>query len=354
MRRQSFGRGSWFSMVLVVLAVTAAPATAQVPGLVARWTFDGSNGADSSGNALDLTLHGPADFTAGWSGTALALGGTNAWGDHDASTAFVPGPRPWSVTAWVRPASGSSLRETIVSWYRCGANPLCSGPDAALYNISITAEGRPSWALRDNSGTDCITEGPIALVPGDWSHLAGTWDPATSRATLYVNGVVGDTAHAPLGRLDAGGVGVPLEVGRTYRVGWGFPGEYFAGLLDDVRIYQIALSASEVAALASPGSVGAPDLAPVGFALGAPAPNPARGRTTIAYRLAQPADVRLVVHDVAGRTVAVLAEGPREAGEHAAEWDGRDGSGRPVGGGVYFYRLVAGSGALVRRGAVLR
>lgn len=335
-----------------LVALSPAPAASEA-GLVARWTFDLANGADNSGNGHTLLLGGAVGFVPGFAGTALQLRSGGAWGEHASSAAFVPGDRPWSVSAWIRRSTSAAAQSAIVTWYRCGALPNCSGPDAALYWLTLSNTGRPVWYLRDNAANVASAEGPGAIDNGIWVHLAGTWDPTTSMVVLYVNGAVADTVHAPLGRMD--GVGVPLEVGRIFRTGWGTPGEYFAGDVDDVRIYEIALSAAQVAALADPGSVGAPSRSAAGVALGASAPNPLRTRSRIPFRLAQPADVRLVVHDVAGRTVSVLAEGRREAGEHVAEWDGRDASGQRVPGGVYFYRLTVGpgGGALVRRGTVL-
>jgi flagellar hook assembly protein FlgD len=60
------------------------------------------------------------------------------------------------------------------------------------------------------------------------------------------------------------------------------------------------------------------------------------------------------VHDVAGRRVRVLEDSFREAGRHAAVWDGRDGTGRRVAAGVYFVRLQAAGGELTRKIVLLR
>ena len=60
---------------------------------------------------------------------------------------------------------------------------------------------------------------------------------------------------------------------------------------------------------------------------------------------------RLAVFDVLGRRVRRIFEGPRNAGEFAAQWDGRDETGRAAPAGVYFYRLELrspGSPAAVR------
>ncbi|MBI5169785.1 MAG: T9SS type A sorting domain-containing protein [Candidatus Eisenbacteria bacterium] len=76
-------------------------------------------------------------------------------------------------------------------------------------------------------------------------------------------------------------------------------------------------------------------------ALRAPAPNPARGMTTLRWSLARAGHVRLGVYDLSGRLVRTLADGERAAGEHAIEWDGRDDSRAMREAGVYFVRLEA-------------
>ncbi|MCA9751439.1 MAG: T9SS type A sorting domain-containing protein [Gemmatimonadetes bacterium] len=70
--------------------------------------------------------------------------------------------------------------------------------------------------------------------------------------------------------------------------------------------------------------------------LEAPRPNPARGRTSIAYTLPKAAEVDLSVYDVAGRKVATLASGPVEAGRHSVDL-----AGEALAAGVYWARLVA-------------
>ncbi|MEM6782748.1 MAG: FlgD immunoglobulin-like domain containing protein [Bacteroidota bacterium] len=64
--------------------------------------------------------------------------------------------------------------------------------------------------------------------------------------------------------------------------------------------------------------------------------------------------MRLEVVDVTGRSVLVLVEGLQAAGRHAVEWDGRDGQGRPVVSGVYFYRMQHGTSVTTRRMVIVR
>jgi len=71
-------------------------------------------------------------------------------------------------------------------------------------------------------------------------------------------------------------------------------------------------------------------------------PNPFNPRTTIRFDLATHAHARLAIHDVSGRLVRTLVDGPLPAGEHEARWDGRDARGERVASGVYLCRLQAG------------
>ena len=67
-------------------------------------------------------------------------------------------------------------------------------------------------------------------------------------------------------------------------------------------------------------------------------PNPFNPATEIRFTLPQSARVALRVYDIAGRQVAVLADGLHAAGEHRAHFDGAD-----LPSGLYFARLDAGS-----------
>ena len=67
-------------------------------------------------------------------------------------------------------------------------------------------------------------------------------------------------------------------------------------------------------------------------------PNPFNPRTTIAFSLREAGHVRISICDPAGRQVRELAARHFAAGQHAVDWDGRDGQGRAVPTGVYLCR----------------
>jgi hypothetical protein len=82
-------------------------------------------------------------------------------------------------------------------------------------------------------------------------------------------------------------------------------------------------------------------------------PNPTAGEATIRLVLPAAARVRVSVHDVTGRQVRLLQDGPLGAGDHTMRWDGRDEGSRPLGGGLYFVRLSAPEGGAPERTARL-
>jgi flagellar hook assembly protein FlgD len=84
-------------------------------------------------------------------------------------------------------------------------------------------------------------------------------------------------------------------------------------------------------------------------------PNPFNPVTVIPYELSAAGAVSLRIYSVQGRLVRSLFDGHvHAAGRHAARWDGRDARGRPVGSGVYFYRMEAEGKIATRSMIVVR
>jgi hypothetical protein len=69
-------------------------------------------------------------------------------------------------------------------------------------------------------------------------------------------------------------------------------------------------------------------------------PNPFNPVTRIAFNLGNEGHARLDIFDPAGRLVNTLVDGNLPAARHEVTWDGRDGSGRQVSSGVYFYSII--------------
>jgi hypothetical protein len=90
-------------------------------------------------------------------------------------------------------------------------------------------------------------------------------------------------------------------------------------------------------------------LAPSGIELSRPFPNPSGGLARLGFTLPRAARVRVVVLDLAGRTVRVLSDQDFPAGRAELSWDGLRDDGSVVGAGVYFVELQSGVGRASRR-----
>ncbi len=78
-------------------------------------------------------------------------------------------------------------------------------------------------------------------------------------------------------------------------------------------------------------------------------PNPFNPSTSIIFSLPERQHVRITVHDIKGRLVAVISDCVADAGEKIVNWNGRDTNGNPAASGVYFCRLKAGKETVSRK-----
>jgi fibronectin type 3 domain-containing protein len=199
-------------------------------GLVAAYGFEQASGTsvtDSSGKGSTGTVSGATWVDGGRFGRALSFDGLNDLVTVPDSNVLdlTPG---MTVEAWVKPASIAGWRTVL----------LKERPGSLVYALYGSVDnGRPSTELF--TGAMRETRGTSALPVGVWSHLAASYDGTTLR--LYVNGTqVSSVAQSGALTNSAGALRIG---GNTV---WG--DEYFSGLIDEVRVYERALSAAEIQA----------------------------------------------------------------------------------------------------------
>jgi hypothetical protein len=196
-------------------------------GLVAAFALNagsGSNVADSSGSKNSGTVSGATWSSSGRFGSALSFDGVNDWVTV-ADAASLDLSSGMTLEAWVRPSRLGGWR-TVVFKERSG------GVVYGLYGDQ--AGGRPLGQV--DIGGERNAVGSASLPLNVWSHLATTFDGSMVR--LYVNGT--QAGSLPFAGSMAASTG-PLRLGGNSV--WG---EWFAGLIDEVRVYNRALSASEI------------------------------------------------------------------------------------------------------------
>ena len=139
--------------------------------------------------------------------------------------------------------------------------------------------------------------------------------------------------------------GSDLRNTLRYEFEWSHTGDSHPNPLANETVAPMFIDAMVAAATPKQG-VSAVSGVPTPLKLHGNTPNPFNPRTSIRFNLERDATVSVDVYDLRGRHVANLASGPRPAGDQSVSWDGRDDRGRPLGSGVYLYRVRAGSHAV--------
>jgi hypothetical protein len=266
---------------LAIGAFVAWPATAEAASpLIGQWSLDGSHedGAsevadDASGSGLDLRapngsvhLGLPAIF-----GTGATLS-TNLTPLQVTSPLLAPAQL--TLLAWVRQSGNPGTLRYIAG--RGDDGLTCGGSTYALYTGYPGMAGLRFYVRTGVSGGSALTAAPAdaAVFDGRWHLVAGTYDGAAAR--LYVDGaLVGSPVAAPPPLAYAlGGAssfyadGYPVEGCALFADADDWP-----GAIDEVRVYDRALSASELGRLAAATGPAAPSLV-TDASLVAPTPAP--------------------------------------------------------------------------------
>jgi Concanavalin A-like lectin/glucanases superfamily len=243
----SFGKTELPVKLIRSLKVSAMTTPGQLPsGLVALWSAEG-DGSDSVGdNTATLT---DISFADGKVGQAFSFNGTSSSIRIPASPALDVGAGDgFTIMAWIKPTQID------------GFHPLFVWTDAVAVNFSIGA--RPSdsgvlWGcITDGEGNRFVVSHPGVLASGVFQHIAVTFDKASGTGTWYLNGVI--VAQRQLSGQVVGTKGDLLISRRDTTQGNWSSNRSFAGLMDEVAIYNRALSAAEVQAIVADQSHGEP------------------------------------------------------------------------------------------------
>ncbi len=206
--------------------------------LIGYWGFDNSGnvGQDTSGGGNNLTSANAAAYSAtGHTGGGLALNGTNQYLYPAGGTvAGLPiGNSNYTVSVWFKP---SALGDRgFVGWGLFGTSRRVNA--LRLLNTNGGNAFRHYWWGADLDATTATN-----LLNGSWQHVAAVFNGTTR--TIYLNGT----------QIAQDSPGVNNSTNNNFRIGSTNGGEYFSGTLDDVAIWDNALSQSQIQNLAAGGS----------------------------------------------------------------------------------------------------
>jgi hypothetical protein len=230
-------------------------------GLVGWWKFDdgsGTSAADSSGNGNTGALHNtPTWTTSGKYGDALVFANaSNNYVDIANPANFDLGAtNPFSLAAWVYRTNATTEGEIL-------ARVL--GGNWTVYSLWMPGNGESGcnstcttncleMDIVNTAGSNmlCKLVGGSAVTPNVWHHVVMTYDGSVTLAglNLYVDGVL-QTASQTTNNLTGS-----ILAATDLKIGTDEPGQgdSFTGTVDDVRIYNRVLSATEILNLYNDG-----------------------------------------------------------------------------------------------------
>lgn len=226
-------------------------------GLAGYWKFDdgsGTSATDSSGNGNTSTLVNSPSWTTGQIGGALSFNGTNqrAYVPSVSALNFASGV-PFSVSAWIKTSQtvpgGNNLRFI---------NKFTNSPSYKGYIMQIDANQKAVFYTKDGTTVNQVSS-TSTINDGAWHHIIAVRDILSGLLRLYVDGVQQSSTSITNGDLSVSSnlnLGVELLLADNV---------YLNGSLDEVRVYNRALSADEVAKLYKTTAPNNPDAGLVGY-----------------------------------------------------------------------------------------
>jgi hypothetical protein len=329
-----------------------------VPSLVAHWKMDETTGLtamDASANGLDGTLTNMAgtewatgldgnalDFSAAVEDSAFLEVSSDEKIDFDSTMSF-------SISALVKvdPISHTDEIQVVIKGSNKNDDSHIVGGTGKWYALAFK-DKELRFALDDDiNKTQLGAKLPDVFPANEWVHIVGVRDKNEDSLKAYLNGVLlGSILDVTEKNIASG---LPLLIGNYYT-----KDRKLNGPVDDIRIYNYALSSNQVKALTDsysliPVSVQNRKKLPVEFVLKQNYPNPFNPVTRIEFQLAKAGHIELYVYNVNGQLISKLIDKKLEKGSHKVSFNAENYS-----SGIYFYRMKFGDFTFVKKMILLK
>ncbi len=287
-----------------------------------------------SGNVNDYSGYGNNGTLSGATYVADRAGNPNAALHFDGVADRVQIPNTSSLN--FTNAISISLWINVEEFFGREAYPISHGNWENRWKISITNQ-RIRWTVKTTSGIRDLDSATELELNTDY-HIVTIYDGINF--DIYLNGALDQ--HTTFS-------GDILTTSFDLTIGQVLPGntQYnFKGILDDIRLYDYALTAEDISALYQETVSVNSDTRiqpPETVYLAPNFPNPFNPTTTIRYGIPEQTTVKLFIYDITGRIIRNIVYDSQPVGWHQYQWNGTDDSGQPVSTGIYFARLEARS-----------
>jgi len=209
---------------------------------IAHWALDdgaGTIASDSSyGGKNAGVVNGDPNWVAGTIGGALELNGDD-YVDCGNPDILNIGTGDWTVSAWIQ--TTQTEKGTV---FANGGDDS----DGIRYALAMNESNDEKMTLTLDDNVDKVqVKGATVVIDGSWHHVVAMRAGAT--ASVYVDGILDGTETLPEGYDLSGASQQNALIGAIWSQSDGVIKKFFAGLIDDVRVYDRALSEAEIAGL---------------------------------------------------------------------------------------------------------
>ncbi|OGJ87449.1 MAG: hypothetical protein A2487_21215 [Candidatus Raymondbacteria bacterium RifOxyC12_full_50_8] len=307
--------------------------------LVGYWPMDEEQGSmiyDYSGNNNNGTFINSCSRIPGVLDNAVYLNP----GEHiEMDNSLQNLTFPYSISLWVKIEETDSSRSLLVTEDMGGRyyGTWMAITQSGQVTVNFGNGGTPSTGSRKSKvSADTVSR-------NIWTYVAAVVNNATDM-TLYIDGVDAGGTYSGTATSMAHSVAGRMQIG--YQTSAITPILYYHGGMDDIRVYDTALTQEQIGHLAADtlttdiaGKIAARRV----FSLDA-MPNPFNPSAVITFSIPAAQRVVLDVFDVKGSRVARLVDGKKEAGEYRLVW-----AGSQQASGVYLLRMQAGTKTMERK-----
>lgn len=215
-------------IIISLIFVGQSYAEIEPKSIVGLWLFDKGKGGiaeDSSGNDYDGELNKSPLWIDGKFNTALEFNGSNYVEIRDSSVGLpFGGIEPFSITAWVKNRTGGIVMGKFNGGIIGAYILLISGSGTVTFHREVAP-----WGL----------SGVKALPRDEWGHVAATYDGAKMK--IYVDGQLDAEQDRGAQNTDTS---TPVLIGARFTQG--APSEFFNGVLDEVALFNVALTKDDI------------------------------------------------------------------------------------------------------------
>ncbi len=222
-----------YDVALSAVEIATLAAETTTTGPIAHWKLDDGTGLtaiDSEGGHDGTLANGPV-WVAGQLGDALSFPGNDDYVNvpHDDALSLTD----MTISLWLKTSALNNVYQTMVRKKQQANYQLTTWSDEIVF------------AFNDGSGMKLFQTTNANLTTNQWYHVAATLDDTTGDINIYVDGTSiynTTTPYHPLPNTE------PLTIGGTPDAG-----TYWPGMLDDIRLYDYPMSATEVSDLFTAG-----------------------------------------------------------------------------------------------------